>query len=99
MERQAIQIVNPLGTCKVVEDSSGKKVKLVLSELLPKGKASLIINFKGVIRDDMLGVYKCKPKEKSKDAPLFIVTHFEPCFAFLCFPCWVDPVLRCPYPN
>lgn len=46
------------------------------------------------IRDDGMGVYKCASKNKNG---ILIVTHFEPTFARLCFPCITHNSIRYPY--
>lgn len=85
--------------CKVFGDSSQKKLKLVVSDFLSQGKAIIGLRYKVVVREDNLGVYKiltpslqkANPKDQRSpnESPL-IVTHFEPSFAALCFPCCVD---------
>jgi len=94
--------------CKVFGDSSQRKIKLVLPTPLIVGKAILGLRYKVSVRDDCLGVYKIStlnttpnknlPNDKSNLATdALIVTHFEPSFAALCFPCITETSVRAPF--
>src|SRR5690242_20030453 len=48
------------GTIKIVDDPNVPKIlKLIFSEALPKGKSVIGLRYKGTVRDDGLGIYKC----------------------------------------
>lgn len=85
-----IQQNGKIKNCKFIEDSSNKKINLLFFEPMLQGKITIQISYKGKIREDGLGIYKCLTNSEN----ILIITHFEPYFASLCFPCLTDVSIR-----
>ena len=85
---------------KLFCDSS--KANIVFTENLTPGMYPIVFSFKGKVRNDQFGIYRCsapssassKSKTSSSAVQPLIATHFEPNFSCLAFPCIVDYSVR-----
>ncbi|XP_053976711.1 thyrotropin-releasing hormone-degrading ectoenzyme-like isoform X3 [Hylaeus volcanicus] len=50
--------------------------------------------FRGILRDDMYGFYRCSYKDRQGNKVWMVATQFEPISARKAFPCWDEPALK-----
>src|SRR3989338_7088052 len=95
LEIESTKIVQKAKTQKAKTKLDEKKEELTLhvSELLEKGKAVLIIRFKGTLNDKMHGFYRSCYLTKEKKKEYIATTQFEATDARRCFPCFDEPAL------
>eukprot|EP01028_Stygiella_incarcerata_P009449 TRINITY_DN447_c0_g2_i1.p1 TRINITY_DN447_c0_g2~~TRINITY_DN447_c0_g2_i1.p1 ORF type:complete len:478 (-),score=126.39 TRINITY_DN447_c0_g2_i1:108-1541(-) len=76
--------------CKCFDDGSGTVLRLNAKpgESVKAGRCIVSISYKGRIRDDGVGLYRADPDGK------LLISHFEPQFAPLVFPCLTHPSIR-----
>jgi puromycin-sensitive aminopeptidase len=61
-------------------------IKFKFDEIIPRGHATLILQYKGVINDKLCGLYRGKQGDR-----YVISTQFEATDARRAFPCWDEP--------
>src|SRR3989344_968861 len=84
----------------VIEESLKPKIKLrnkkellfLKFDKLVEGSAKLILEFEGIISDDLTGFYKSKYKDKKEK--YWATTQFEPHYARRMFPCFDEPAFK-----
>jgi len=59
-----------------------------------KGKAKLILEFGGKLRDDLVGLYKSTYRAKDGSERMMVTTQFEAAHARKAFPCFDEPDLK-----
>lgn len=73
---------------KISYDASAQEVSLSLAKPIPAGRATLQLDLRGQIRDDMHGLYKIQPRGENQ--PL-LATQLEAKHAREVFPCIDEP--------
>jgi len=66
-------------------------VTFVFSEVLPVGKGKLVIEYVGILNNQMAGFYRSSYKDIHGVTKMMASTQFESLDARRCFPCWDEP--------
>jgi len=79
---------------RAILDPENERAKLSFAEVLPAGRAELLIEFSGILNDKLHGFYRSSYKgADGQDKPL-ASTQFESTDARRAFPCWDEPSLK-----
>jgi aminopeptidase N len=79
---------------RAILDPENERAKLSFAEILPAGRAELLIEFSGILNDKLHGFYRSTYKRADgQDQPL-ASTQFESTDARRAFPCWDEPALK-----
>ncbi|HEY1233841.1 MAG TPA: M1 family metallopeptidase [Candidatus Binatia bacterium] len=79
---------------RAILDTANERAKLSFAEVLPPGRAELLIEFSGILNDKLHGFYRSTYKgADGEDKPL-ASTQFESTDARRAFPCWDEPALK-----
>ncbi|CAG0887114.1 unnamed protein product [Darwinula stevensoni] len=96
----ALEILEALfitGNGKELQPTEISHASEILTLYLPEevtGDGVLKIRFKGILDDDMKGLYRCKFDRPDGVTLFSAVTQFEPTFARKAFPCWDEPSFK-----
>merc|ERR1740117_2035734 len=71
-----------------------KVVTFVFSEVLPVGKGTLIIEYTGILNNQMAGFYRSSYKDINGVTKIMASTQFESLDARRAFPCWDEPARK-----
>ncbi|KAJ3387394.1 hypothetical protein HDU92_001972 [Lobulomyces angularis] len=77
----------------IIQHKSSGTVTFTFKEKLPKGKASMVINFEGTHSDSMSGFYR-SGFMKDGEKKWMLVSQHEACDCRKSFPCWDEPALK-----
>src|SRR5690348_504046 len=79
---------------RAILDPANEQAKLSFPELLPAGRAELLIEFSGILNDKLHGFYRSTYKGADGDDKPLASTQFESTDARRAFPCWDEPALK-----
>ena len=80
-----------------LDPKTDKLVVKLANKKTVKGKVKLIIRFDGKIREDLVGLYRSKYKDKKGKEQFWASTQFEPAYARMCIPCFDEPEFKSVY--
>ena len=76
-------------TATAALDSDKQQATLTVADKLPAGKATIAIEFTGMLNNELRGFYLSKTARRN-----YAVTQFEPLDARRAFPCFDEPALK-----
>jgi puromycin-sensitive aminopeptidase len=82
---------------KIATDEASETVAFSFDETLPQGSATLIIQFTGILNDQLRGFYRSQYTDGNGQIHFLATTQFEATDARRAFPCWDEPAIKATY--
>jgi aminopeptidase N len=79
----------PMNPSRISHDEEEEVTTLRFSDPLPVGDAVLSIAYRGLIGNEMIGLYRSHYTHEGKQHTI-LVTQFEACDGRRCLPCWSE---------
>ncbi|MBM3941206.1 MAG: M1 family metallopeptidase [SAR202 cluster bacterium] len=81
-------------TAKVTYDEQAERATLAFSQPLPRGEATLRLEFTGTLNDQLRGFYRSSYTATDGSRKWLASTQFEATDARRAFPCWDEPSIK-----
>jgi len=83
-----------LAAAEITSTVNAMRTTFAFGEVLPVGKGTLEIKFRGILNDDMAGFYRSQYTDANGVKKHMATTQFEAISARRCFPCWDEPGVK-----
>ncbi len=78
----------------IIADEKRERASLTFPRAIPRGKATLSIEFSGILNDQLRGFYRCQYTDADGVSQNMAATQFEATDARRAFPCWDEPAVK-----
>ncbi len=78
----------------ILLDETRERASLTFPRAIPKGTATLSMEFTGILNDQLRGFYRCRYADADGSERNMAATQFEATDARRAFPCWDEPAVK-----